>query len=50
MAGGVKKYLYGCVGLLTPECAACLYVYVSVCNNKSEFQQKATLCIRPQQT
>ena len=26
ITGGVNMYLYGCVSLLAPECAVCLYV------------------------
>ena len=50
ITGGVNIYLYGCVSLLVPECAVCLCVYfcVFVCDIKSEYQQKATLCFRCQ--
>ena len=37
---GVNIYLYGCVSLMGPECAVCLYMCVSVCVIKSEYQQK----------
>ena len=39
-------YLYGHVSLLAPECAVC----VCVCDTKSEYQQKTTLCVKPQLT
>ena len=37
---GVNIYLYGCVSLMGPECAVCLYMCVSVCVIKLEYQQK----------
>ena len=36
ITGGVNVYLYGCVILLVPECAMCLFV--CVCDIKSEYQ------------
>ena len=40
-------YLHGCVSLLVPECAVC--VFVCLCDIKSEHQQKVTF-VRPQLT
>ena len=49
---GVNIYLYGCLSLLTLECNVCLCMCICVClflcDNKSEYQQKTTLCVRPQ--
>ena len=44
ITGGSNIYLYGCVILLTPECAMCLCVLVCICISdiKSEYQQKTT--------
>ena len=44
ITGGANIYLYGCVILLTPECAMCLCVLVCICISdiKSEYQQKTT--------
>ena len=43
-------YLYGRVSLLAPECAVCVCVCVCLCGIKSEYQQKTTLCVKPQLT
>ena len=48
MAGGANIYLYGCVSLLAPKCAVYLCVYVCMCDIKSEYHQKTTLCVKPQ--
>ena len=39
---GVNIHFYGCVILLPPECVVCL----CVCDIKSEYQQKTTLCVK----
>ena len=44
----VNIYLYGCVNLLPPEFVVSLCVYVCLCDIKSQFQHKNTLCVRPQ--
>ena len=50
ITGGVNIYLHGCVCLLAPECAVYLSVCVClcVCDIKLKYQQKTTLCDRPQ--
>ena len=35
ITGGVDTYLHGCVSLLTPECALCLYLCFCVTSNQS---------------
>ena len=46
IAGGVNMYLYECVRLLALECAVCLCVcvFVCLCDIKSEYKGKNTLC------
>ena len=44
ITGGVNIHLYGRVSLLAPEC-----VFVCACDIKSEYWQKTTLCVRPQE-
>ena len=43
--------IFTCVSLLGPECAVCfcvMCVSMCLCGIKSEYQQKTTLCVRPQ--
>ena len=60
MTGAIDIYLCGYVKVLVTNCAVrlCVYVFacvcvrvcvcVCVCDVKSEYQQRNTLCVRPQ--